>query len=159
MMRQFSMHRTAFFAALMACGSAACIPDFAGPPSGELSDLDPRADLTVLFLGNSLTASNDLPAVIKAAAVAAGRTISYAVRVAPNVSLEDHWYDGVKDLITALGADVVVLQQGPSYTKSSIQSAQQNAFGIHRAPMASWLPISGDPSLPRPPMTDPRADA
>ena len=76
--------------------------------------LDPSADLTVLFIGNSLTASNDLPALTRAVAASAGLTLSYAVSVRPGFSLEDHWHAGAADLITVAGADVVVLQQGPS---------------------------------------------
>jgi hypothetical protein len=93
---------------LFACGIAACIPDTTGP------ELDPEADLTVLFIGNSLTTSNDLPALTRDVAAAAGRRISYAVRAERHFSLEDHWEAGVGELIAELGAEVVVLQQGPS---------------------------------------------
>jgi hypothetical protein len=108
MSRYLSAPSLAVFAAVIAWSSAACSPDPTGP-----GKLDPTADLTVLFVGNSLTASNDLPALTRAVAAAAGRTLSYAVRVGPG-SLEDHWYGGVVDVIADLGADVVVLQQGPS---------------------------------------------
>jgi hypothetical protein len=87
-------------------------------------ELDPTADLTVLFVGNSLTASNDLPALTSVAAMAGGRTFSYAVRVGPG-SLEDHWYGGVADVIADRGADVVVLQQGPSSLPESQQHLRQ----------------------------------
>ncbi|HUF28200.1 MAG TPA: hypothetical protein VMM18_14585 [Gemmatimonadaceae bacterium] len=103
---RLAVRRVALVAALFAATGVAC----RSAPSG----LDPNADLTVLFIGNSLTASNDLPVLTRAVAAAGGRTLSYAVRVAPNVSLEDHWYAGVADLIVSLRADVVVLQQGPS---------------------------------------------
>lgn len=93
-------------AGLVAVGGLSCNK---GPTA-----LDPDADLRVLFVGNSLTAGNDLPAMTRAVAASGGWTLSYAVRVAPNVSLEDHWYSGVAEEIARLRADVVVLQQGPS---------------------------------------------
>lgn len=119
--RQLVVNRTAILAGLIACAGAACIPDLTAPPLGEPPELDPSAELRVLFIGNSLTASNDLPGLTRAAAVAAGRTISYAVSVAPGVSLEDHWHAGAANLIGALRADVVVLQQGPSSLPESQQ--------------------------------------
>src|SRR5882762_9784194 len=52
------------------------------------------APLRVLFIGNSLTATNDVPALVEAIAKVNGgqivtRTIAY-----PNYSLEDHWQKG-----------------------------------------------------------------
>jgi len=119
------VNRATFLAALTACAGAACIGNFTGPPAGDLPELDPTADLTVLFIGNSLTASNDLPALTRATAMAGGRTISYAVSVGADLSLEDHWYAGVANLIGALRADVVVLQQGPSSLPESQQHLRQ----------------------------------
>lgn len=83
------------------------------------TDLDRNADLTVLFIGNSLTASNDLPSMTRAVAAAGGRSLSYATRLAPNVSLEDHANAGATALIAGISADVVVLQQGPSSLPAS----------------------------------------
>lgn len=123
--RLIKVNRTVTLAALITWASAACIPDLTAPPPGELPELDPTADLTVLFIGNSLTASNDLPAMTRAAAAAAGRTISYAVSVVPGFSLEEHWSAGAADLIGALRADVVVLQQGPSSLPESQQHLRQ----------------------------------
>jgi len=72
--------------------------------------------LRVLFVGNSLTATNDLPATVSQIARAVGHTAIDVQMVAPGgYALEDHWANG-----TALAAlrserfDVVVLQQGPS---------------------------------------------
>lgn len=119
------IRRPAVLAALIACGGAACLPDVTGVGTDGPSELDPTADLTVLYIGNSLTASNDLPGLTRAVAAAAGRTISHAVRTAPDVSLEDHWNAGAANLIGSLGADVVVLQQGPSSLPASQQHLRQ----------------------------------
>jgi hypothetical protein len=74
----------------------------------------PDADIRVLFIGNSLTYANDLPAMVQTIAEASGHTMVFGVQAAPNVSLEDHWLDGVERTIQAVEADVVVMQQGPS---------------------------------------------
>ena len=108
---QIAALRALALAALVAGGGAACIADPTGP---DENGLDPTADLTVLFIGNSLTASNDLPALTRDVAAAAGLRISYAVRAEHHFSLEDHWNAGIADAIADLGARVVVLQQGPS---------------------------------------------
>ena len=73
-----------------------------------------EAELTALFIGNSLTASNDLPGTVAAIAEAAGRDFEHRTVVRSGAALEDHWNRGVATTIEALGADVVVLQQGPS---------------------------------------------
>lgn len=73
-----------------------------------------EADLTVLFIGNSLTYTNDLPALVATVAEAGGHSIAVASVTAPGVSLEDHWNAGVGRHISDVGADVVVMQQGPS---------------------------------------------
>lgn len=81
--------------------------------------LAPHADLTVLFIGNSLTATNDLPSLTRSVAAAHGRSLGAAVSVVANASLEDHANAGAAELIAARAADVVVLQQGPSALPAS----------------------------------------
>jgi hypothetical protein len=70
----------------------------------------------VLFVGNSLTTSNDLPRMIEALAHAAGDAALRCDVVAfPNYSLEDHWNRGEAAKAIARGGwTTVVLQQGPS---------------------------------------------
>jgi lysophospholipase L1-like esterase len=68
--------------------------------------------LRVLFLGNSLTAANDLPAVVSS--LSRG-TITYRAIDPGGVSLEDHWnLTGARDALDDGHWDYVVLQQGPS---------------------------------------------
>ena len=70
----------------------------------------------MLFIGNSLTYMNDLPALVCALAEAAGETPPVMQRVvASGFSLEDHWERGdARKAIAEGGWDFVVLQQGPS---------------------------------------------
>jgi len=84
---------------------------------GNPVDVDPPvgdAELRVLFIGNSLTYTNNLPAMVQSIAEAAGHTLAHGVATMSNASLEDHWYAGIEQTIRETAADVVVLQQGPS---------------------------------------------
>jgi hypothetical protein len=91
--------------ALSSCGSNTTEPD----PEG----------LRILFIGNSLTYTNDVPGILawilQEAGVEVGRIESVAY---PNYGLEDHWVDGVgRQRIAEGDFDVVVMQQGPSATE------------------------------------------
>ncbi len=70
----------------------------------------------LLFIGNSLTYSNNLPEMVRALLQRAGRSPVEVRTVAyPNFSLTEHRQQG--DAVTAIretGWDLVVLQQGPS---------------------------------------------
>ena len=87
-----------------------------GTPAAGANASPPRADLRVLFIGNSLTAANDLPSMVSALAAAAGLGRLETRTIAPGgYSLEDHWNDGTaRRAITEGGWSFVVLQQGPS---------------------------------------------
>jgi hypothetical protein len=76
-------------------------------------------DLGVLFIGNSLTASNDLPDLVQRLLEDAQVGGVHVEAVAfPNFGLEDHWFEGsAREAIALGGWDVVVLQQGPSATE------------------------------------------
>ena len=72
--------------------------------------------LRVLFVGNSLTATNDLPAAVAAIAARIGdRPIEVRSVTPGGVDLHDQWEQtGARDALEAERWDVVVLQQGPS---------------------------------------------
>ena len=71
--------------------------------------------LRVLFVGNSLTHTNDLPAVVATIARRRGTQIEYETIAPGGVSLEDHWNAGRVPAEIASGKwDAVVMQQGPS---------------------------------------------
>jgi len=74
------------------------------------------ASLRILFIGNSLTYTNDLPGALVAAAAKAGDTVYVEMIAKPNYGLIDHLtYDsGAEAAIRRGGWDFVVLQQGPS---------------------------------------------
>jgi hypothetical protein len=97
------------------CGSA-------GDPAGTT--------LRLLFLGNSLTYANDLPAMVASLADHAGDfQIEVTDASAPNYALEDHWNDPAS--MSALdqdGWDVVILQQGPSSLPENQVNLRENAI-------------------------------
>jgi len=76
-----------------------------------------RQPFRVLFIGNSLTAENDLPRLVAALSVAAGDDppLEAASVTFGGFALEDHLAQGDAPRAIAQGRwDVVVLQQGPS---------------------------------------------
>ena len=75
----------------------------------------PRA--RVLFIGNSLTVANDLPAMVERLADQAGIAgeVACGVVAKPNFGLEEHWQDGeALRILRRSPWTHVVLQQGPS---------------------------------------------
>ncbi len=73
--------------------------------------------LRVLFIGNSLTYANDLPAMVAGLADGTAGAPHIEVRDVsnPNYALEDHWANSrTGNVLDEGGWDVVVLQQGPS---------------------------------------------
>ncbi|MCG6989810.1 MAG: hypothetical protein LJF06_16745 [Gemmatimonadetes bacterium] len=106
------------FGKVVAClalvGSAACISPSGLDVPGQAQIELPEAELRVLFVGNSLTFVNRLPAIVQTIAEASGHDLAQADISSPNFSLEDHWYAGAPDIISRLAPDVVVMQEGPS---------------------------------------------
>ncbi len=73
----------------------------------------------MLFVGNSLTIWNDLPAMLEALLRAGGLEQARVASLSqPGFGLEDHWRGGVARAEIRQGEwDVIVLQQGPSATE------------------------------------------
>jgi hypothetical protein len=69
----------------------------------------------ILFVGNSLTYTNDLPKLVAQLASSNNIQIKTQTLAYANYALEDHWNDGeLQQLITKGSFDFVVVQQGPS---------------------------------------------
>jgi hypothetical protein len=82
---------------------------------GTAAEAQPPSSLRVLFLGNSLMATNDLPATVARIARRAGRRLEHRTIAPGGYALEDHWNQGEARAALAGGRwDVVVMQQGPS---------------------------------------------
>lgn len=88
----------------------------AGPAEGQNQ---PTAAQRVLFVGNSFTFWNHLPLLVEAMAKSRGIIIECEAETGPDLSLEDHWNRGTRDVIRSGRFTHVVLQQGPSSLASS----------------------------------------
>jgi hypothetical protein len=98
-------------AVVTSCGSPPVAPSQSNAPNRT----DP-VDGRVLFIGNSLTEGNGLPAMLETLSRQGGGTpITTASVIAGGFSLEDHWNLGTAQRRIAEGGwSIVVLQQGPS---------------------------------------------
>lgn len=106
---------TRLLAAALGTALAGAAMGCLGPTEPSLPD----AEVRVLFVGNSLTYTNDLPGLVETVAAAAGHSLEAASVAGPNMGLGDHWITGTPQTIRSLRPDVVVLQQGPSTLLSS----------------------------------------
>ncbi|WP_273288936.1 SGNH/GDSL hydrolase family protein [Winogradskyella sp.] len=69
----------------------------------------------ILFVGNSLTYTNNLPKLVETSAKEKGITIETKMIAFPNYALIDHWNDrSVQKEIETKQYDFVIVQQGPS---------------------------------------------
>ncbi|HEY9285003.1 MAG TPA: SGNH/GDSL hydrolase family protein [Pyrinomonadaceae bacterium] len=76
----------------------------------------------MLFVGNSLTYENDLPATVKVLAESGGKRFTYKTVAFPNFSLEDHWNQShARRALASSRWDFVVLQQGPSASPEGLE--------------------------------------
>jgi hypothetical protein len=73
-----------------------------------------NAPARILFVGNSLTSTTDIPGRLAKLAGAMGKVVSVEAVAHDDYSLRDHWVDARAATAIAKGWDVVVLQQGPS---------------------------------------------
>ena len=139
---------TAVAACVVGCGSnpLAARPDApadaarietAATPAAIAEPGRRRTPYRMLFIGNSLTQVNDLPAVVAELSRAAGDDppLEVATVAFGGFSLEDHLAQGdARKAIAKTGWDVVVLQQGPSTLPESrsnlIQYTQRFAVYI-----------------------------
>lgn len=92
---------------------------FTGESWAPAADQEAAEGISVLFVGNSLTVQNDLPAMLEALLRSGGwNEVRVASLSQPGFGLEDHWRGGVARAAIREGEwDVIVLQQGPSATE------------------------------------------
>lgn len=110
-------------------------------------------DLRILFIGNSLTSANDLPALVQQLGRSdPSRSVVVRAVAYGDYSLEDHWNRGdAQRAIASARWDLVVLQQGPSARPESrallVEYATRFAGEIRRvgarpAIYMVWPPLS-----------------
>lgn len=105
-------HRWSF--AFLFPAVAACLSVTEPSPIPKL----PEGGHHVLFIGNSLTYTNDLPGTVAALATSVGDTIRTASVALPNFAVIDHALGLSKavDVIKSQPWEFVILQQGPTTT-------------------------------------------
>ena len=99
-------------------------------PSGE----PPSRQLRILFIGNDLIESTDVPARVAKLAQSLGRTATVETVAGPGYTLQDHWREARTAAAVRKGWDVVVLQQGPS--GHGPERAQLKEYGRRLASLA-----------------------
>lgn len=98
----------------------------AAPTAGQKVD-------KVLFVGNSLTYTNDLPALFARLGKSRGREIEVQSLTYPNYALEDHLADNKLQLLISNGKfDYVIVQQGPSSGTSGREMLIRDGQRIHK---------------------------
>ena len=126
----------------------------AGPvtPGREVATPDPG--LRLLFVGNSLTYTHNVPDLVKRLAKAAGQPAPRVeMRAFPNFGLEDHWKEGwVAKALKQEHYDVLIMQQGPSTMAASgadlgrwsaVLAAEAVKYGTRPGLYAVWAPATG----------------
>src|ERR671921_919123 len=115
------------------------------PPLGP----NPAGGYRVLFIGNSLTSTNDLPGTVSQLAASVDDTIIVESVTRPNFAVIDH-VNGMSDAVDVVrrgGWDYVVLQQGPTsqplYRDTLILATRLlepdvRAGGGHIAQLMTW---------------------
>lgn len=79
------------------------------------NSIEPNDTISILFVGNSLTYTNNLPELVKNSAKQKGIQVETSMIALPNYAILDHWDDGeVQKQISTVNYDYVIIQQGPS---------------------------------------------
>jgi len=115
--------------AQQATAQPAAVPQAADPA-------DPARSTAVLFVGNSLTYVNNLPALLRALGDAQGTAISTETWAAPGGTLAERWREGhVAEALRERRFDVVLLQEQGGHLSACMASAQEQ----RKAPCAASL--------------------
>jgi len=104
---------------LVFLGCAKEDPGFTGSGSGTGDNVTGNThtnyEFNILFVGNSLTYTNNLPGMVAELGKANGIAINAKSIAYPNYAIIDHWDDGqVQTEIAENDFDYVIIQQGPS---------------------------------------------
>jgi len=94
---------------------------FLGLLNFSFGQVDPsNKNVSILFVGNSLTYTHNLPKLVKQAAEKKGISVKTEMIAYPNYAIIDHWNDGELSVNIAKNTyDYVIVQQGPSSQPSS----------------------------------------
>lgn len=83
--------------------------------NGDFHSIEKEQPIRILFVGNSLTYTNDMPTLFEQEAREDNIKVKVKILAKPNYALEDHWFEGSLQFEIARGKyDYIILQQGPS---------------------------------------------
>lgn len=117
-------------ALLLSCAAFTAIPMRSNAQANP-----PAREYHVLMVGNSLTTTNNLPALLRAVGASQGTTISTETYAAPNGTLSERWHEGhVAEALRTRKFDVVVLQEMGGKLAACMATAEQR-----KAPCAASL--------------------
>lgn len=127
----------------------------APPPPPTLPPPPTGPALRLLFIGNSLTYSFDVPTQIQQMATAVGLTPPIVTELAfPDFALEDHWAQGTGQQDLATGHyDLLIMQQGASTLPASgvdlthwtgIWAAEAGKTSTRAGLYIVWAPVGAD---------------
>ena len=104
------------FVTIFSCGPKnTTVAPQSTPTADTTKSLSSISNASILFAGNSLTYSNDLPGILEMIASKFGDSLVTASISKPNFSLEDHWNEGdLQQLLYSGKFKYVIVQQGPS---------------------------------------------
>lgn len=130
------------------CRLCLAVVVFAAVVVMQAEPADRQSAVRVLFIGNSLTAANDLPGMVEAVAAQldGARSLTCRAVALPDYGLEEHWNDGRALRTIRDGSWThVVLQQGPSSLESSqtVLRAMAKRFAGAIAPSQARLMFFG----------------
>lgn len=113
-MNRFALRANRFTLALLLPVLGACLSLDTNAPIENLPD----GGHHVLFIGNSLTYTNDLPGTVEQLAASVGDTVYTSMVALPNFAVIDHalGMSNAVDVIKSQKWELVVLQQGPTTT-------------------------------------------
>lgn len=113
-----SLSRALLLALCMASCTSALPTHAQGAPAGR--------EYRVLLVGNSLTYTNNLPALLRAVGASQGTPIATETYAAPGGSLAERWHDGhVAEALRNRKFDVVVLQEMGGQVACVASASQQ----------------------------------
>jgi hypothetical protein len=103
-------------------------PNSGGNVSGGF---DSKADINIIFVGNSLTYENDLPSLVAGIATMDGVRLGITTITQGNYSLDDHWADGtIQTTLDQNNYDFLIAQQGPSALPESQMLLRESSIRI-----------------------------
>lgn len=115
---------------------AGCVLFAGGLPAQAQTATAPQREYRVLLVGNSLTYTNNLPALLRAVGASQGTPIATESYAAPGGTLIERWNEGhVAEALRSRTFDAVVLQEKGGHLAACMASAQEQ----RKAPCAASL--------------------